>query len=131
MKKAIISTFGNLNLRILLAFGFCSVGAVLALGSLAVSGMADGSVAASSLVTPTADDWPITLSPDPTETDSTGFAVASPTTAQIYPNRLYGVSCESASECWAVGDWTAIAPFRALMETLERCFVDDRRLARR
>ena len=115
-KKAIISTFGNFNLRILLSFVLCSVGAVLALGSLAVSGIAGGSVAESSLVAPTVDDGSIAPSPNATETDSTAFGVASPTSAPFFPNILYGVSCTSASDCWTVGYWTSVAPFRALIE---------------
>src|SRR6476469_7210330 len=99
MQKNAVSQSGIFNPRVLLAFTLCSVGALLAMFSLAATPSVETTHANTSMPQPAAsqsmplvsgaqsNDWSI---------------VSSPNTSATEHNALRGVTCVSASECWAV-----------------------------
>jgi hypothetical protein len=92
----VTSQSGIFNPRVLLAFTFCAAGLLLAMLSLAA---ATPSVP---LAPSSAGTWQIVPSPN------------ADTTRQ---NELNGVTCVSASDCWAVGDYyTADNAYQTLIE---------------
>src|SRR6476620_862344 len=142
MQKNTTSQSGIFNLRVLLAFTLCSVGALRAMRSLGATPPVETTRAKTS-VPPDPANFPSTfgsnanrlppgvpLPPgaqfsrnrqgDPSSSSPTagfpGFAgmpqigdwsiVSSPNPNTTQYNDLYGVTCVSASECWAVGNYT-------------------------
>src|SRR2546422_10848534 len=93
MRKNSDSQSGIFNLRVLVAFALCSVGVLLAMLSLAATPPVEttpagkANVAASSVpLAPSGPGWSIVNSPNASS-------------AQY----LQGVTCASATDCWAVG----------------------------
>src|SRR5947208_4119267 len=84
MKTKIHSQSGIFNPRILVAFALGSVGVLLAMLSFAAN------PASSTPLAPTGTAWSI---------------VTSPNTSPAQENQLYVVTCASASDCWAVGNY--------------------------
>src|SRR5438067_7801982 len=84
MKTKIHSQSGIFNPRILVAFALGSVGVLLAMLSFAAN------PASSMPLAPTGPAWSI---------------VSSPNASATQENQLYAVTCTSASDCWAVGDY--------------------------
>src|SRR6476661_8007851 len=142
MQKKTTSKSAFFNLRVLLAFTLCSVGALLAMLSLGATPPVE-TTRANTSVPPDPANFPSTfgsnanrlppgvpLPPgaqfslnrqgDPSSSSPTagfpGFAgmpqsgdwsiVSSPNTSATQNNDLFGVTCVSASDCWAVGDYS-------------------------
>src|SRR6476646_1581058 len=142
MQKNTTSQSSIFNLRVLLAFTLCSVGALLAMLSLGATPPVE-TTRANTSVPPDPANFPSTfgsnanrlppgvpLPPgaqfslnwqgDPSSSSPTagfpGFAgmpqigdwsiVSSPNTSATQNNDLFGVACVSASDCWAVGDYS-------------------------
>src|SRR5438105_8669888 len=93
--KTLTSQSGLFNPRILGAFALCSLGVLLAMLSLAATptrGNAETLVPTMPLAPAVAGgDWSIVTSPNTSTTQ----------------NNLLGVTCVSASDCWAVGSYVA------------------------
>src|SRR2546422_2007103 len=106
MKKNPNSQSGLFNPRALLAFALCSVGTLLAMLSFAATppGGITSSVANSPRDSLLVDQDAGQLSGNATTAAASGWSiVSSPNTSTTQSNVLYGVSCASASDCWAVG----------------------------
>jgi len=113
MQKNAASQSGIFNPRVLLAFTLCSVGALLAVFSLAatppvetthVNTRVPQSAASESMPLVSgaqSNDWSI---------------VSSPNTSATEHNALRGVTCVSASECWAVGYYLTENAAQTLIE---------------
>src|SRR6267142_1673993 len=113
MQKRAASQSGIFNPRVLLAFTLCSVGALLAMFSLAATPPVETTYANTSVPQPAAsestplvsgaqsNDWSIVSSPDTSATEH---------------NALRGVTCVSASECWAVGYYLTENAAQTLIE---------------
>src|SRR5437773_2349448 len=96
MKTKIHSQSGIFNPRILVAFALGSVGVLLAMLSFAAN------PASSMPLAPTGPAWSI---------------VSSPNASATQENQLYAVTCTSASDCWAVGDYlTANIYYQTVIE---------------
>jgi hypothetical protein len=92
MRKNLISQSGIFNPRVLLALALCSCGVLLGVFSLAAKASVEttrGNTSKTPLAPAAQGDWAI---------------VNSPNTSAAESNRLWAVTCLSASECWAVGD---------------------------
>jgi hypothetical protein len=104
MQKASASRSGVFNPRLLLSFGLCSVGVLLAMFSLAANPpitMRPAAAAASSPLALTAGTWSLVTSPN---VNSTG------------ENSLFGVTCPSVSDCWTVGAYFDGSTYQTLTE---------------
>src|SRR5207244_2804734 len=86
MQKNPSAQSGIFNLRVLIALALCSVGVLMAMLGFAAA-------PPSMPLAPTAANWAIVTSPNTSTTQ----------------NNLLGVTCVSASDCWAVGS-TVCAP---------------------
>src|SRR5437867_3310128 len=84
MQKNPSAQSGIFNLRVLIALALCSVGVLMAMLGFAAP-------PPSMPLTPTAANWAIVTSPNTSTTQ----------------NNLLGVTCVSASDCWAVGSYVA------------------------
>src|SRR5207244_865516 len=80
MQKNPSAQSGIFNLRVLIALALCSVGVLMAMIGFAAA-------PPSMPLAPTAANWTIVASPNTSTTQ----------------NNLLGVTCVSASDCWAVG----------------------------
>ena len=100
MQKNAASQSGIFNPRVLLAFTLCSVGALLAMFSLAATAPVETTHANTSVPQPAASE----SMPLVSGAQSNDWSiVSSPNTSATQSNFLLGVTCRSASECWAVG----------------------------
>lgn len=104
MKANQTSHSGFFNPRIFLAFGLCSLSALLAMLSFAAN--PPSGIKRSAAFNPHGDPRPL-KSNATMATASTGgpgwSVVASPNSGPTVFQNLIGVACASASECWAVG----------------------------
>ena len=116
MKKIHFSTSGIFNLRVLLAFALCLVGALLAMLSFAANppsgttAQVPGGQNDSPFVHKQAGPFSGGASRRPgaatVPSDSATWAiVTSANTSTTEENVLYGVTCISPSNCWAVGEY--------------------------
>src|SRR5439155_1154444 len=117
MKKNPASQSGIFNPRILAAFALASVGVLLAMLSFAANpprGMETPS-ASSAGASAFVDDHAVPLrgnaaapasSMPLAPTRPAWSIVPSPNTSTAQNNRLAGVTCTSASDCWAVGQYS-------------------------
>ena len=113
MQKNAASQSGIFNPRVLLAFTLCSVGALLAVFSLAATPPVETTHANTSVSQPTASEGMPLVS----GTQSNDWSiVSSPNTSATEHNALRGVTCVSASECWAVGYYLAENAAQTLIE---------------
>ena len=113
MQKNAASQSGIFNPRVLLAFTLCSVGALLAVFSLAATPPVETTHANTSVSQPTASE----SMPLVSGTQSNDWSiVSSPNTSATEHNALRGVTCVSASECWAVGYYLAENAAQTLIE---------------
>ncbi len=114
MKTNQTSPCGFFNPRILLAFGFCSVGTLLAMLSFAANPSKDVTGSANPFGdSPFVDKYAGRLNGSIKKPPSTPLGpstgpgwslIASPNNG-THSNILFGVTCVSASDCWAVGDY--------------------------
>ena len=100
MQKNAAFQSGIFNPRVLLAFTLCSVGALLAVFSLAATPPVETTHANTRVPQPAASE----SKPLVSGAQSNDWSiVSSPNTSATEHNALRGVTCVSASECWAVG----------------------------
>ena len=99
MKKQRFSESGVFNVRTLFAFALCSTGTLLAMFSFAATFPVNTS--ATSSLAPATGSWSI---------------VNSPNTDPSQSNQLNGVTCVSASDCWAVGNYFGGTYYHTLVE---------------
>jgi hypothetical protein len=113
MQKNAASQSGIFNPRVLLAFTLCSVGALLAMFSLAATPPVETTHAKTSVPQPAASE----SMPLVSGAQSNDWSiVSSPNTSATENNALRGVTCVSASECWAVGYYLADNAAQTLIE---------------
>jgi D-serine deaminase-like pyridoxal phosphate-dependent protein len=116
MRKKCAAQAGSFNPRIVVAFGLCSVGVLLAMLSFAGTpssvGLANQQPAPEAtipLLTPTP-----TPTPGPAQNDWS--IVSSPNATASPDSELLGVTCASASDCWAVGYYKTASVYQTLIE---------------
>jgi hypothetical protein len=113
MQKNAASQSGIFNPRVLLAFTLCSVGALLAMFSLAATPPVETTHGNTSVPQPAASE----SMPLVSGAQSNDWSiVSSPNTSATEHNALRGVTCVSASECWAVGYYLADNAAQTLIE---------------
>src|SRR5437870_4634209 len=129
MQKNSISQSGLFNPRVLVAFTLCSVGVLLAMLSFAAnppggmtgsSGNSPGdSFFADKHAGPFTGKAAAGVASRPLAPTGPGWSlVTSPDTSATQDNNLQGVTCASASDCWAVGSYNAGSAFPSQYQTL-------------
>ena len=113
MQKKAVSQSGIFNPRVLLAFTLCSVGALLAMFSLAATPPVETTHANTSGPQPAGSESMSLVSGAQSKDWS---IVSSPNTSATENNALRGVTCVSASECWAVGYYLTDNAAQTLIE---------------
>lgn len=113
MQKHAASQSGIFNPRVLLAFTLCSVGAFLAMFSLAATHPVEMTHDSNSVPQPAASE----SMPLVSGVQSNDWSiVSSPNASATQHNALRGVTCVSPSECWAVGYYLAENAAQTLIE---------------